>query len=285
MDYVKLFDMIGLREEGREHFAKLHARTADPLFCDALDEAIREYDKGDDEFTVYLNDFAKRENVSPEVMNLYIYIRLSERTLNAYHKRGIDDAIFYDTMREIEIDCRSCSERHGIYGITQPVYRRWLRNHLGNRIYRFGRLQFELIESPYSTTIGEVAVEKGDTLLSAHIPSYEKLDPAEAEKSYDRAREFFTKYYGLEKCVFYCDSWLLHPWIGKDMPETSNIVKFQSRYKTLEVVEDPMVVIRHVFSKVCDDVNDYPEDTSLRRALKRRLIEKLPLGSGIGVRL
>ena len=89
----------------------------------------------------------------------------------------------------------------------------------------------------------------------------------------------------METPVFYCASWLLQPWLPDALPETSRIVKFQSKYQILDFVDDPEDVTLWVFPQKCENIEDYPEDTSVRRAVKNRLRRGEVIGYGAGVRL
>ena len=46
MDFQKLFDEIGLAREGVESFYAIHARCADPAFCEALNKSFEASDRG-----------------------------------------------------------------------------------------------------------------------------------------------------------------------------------------------------------------------------------------------
>lgn len=71
----------------------------------------------------------------------------------------------------------------------------------------------------------------------------------------------------------------------EDLPETSRIVQFQKKYKVLTIEQDENAVIGQVFEQKRDDPKEYPEDNSLRRAVKKRLIEGKPLGLALGAKL
>jgi len=286
MDYYnRLFDEIGFWDIGRESFLKLHERKDETEFSQAFNRSLEEYEKGDEAFGEFIAGFAEKIKVPVEMLNLYIYIRMSRKTLEEYRRRGIDEAVFYETMKDLHVGSRYYYEKAGIYGILQTPHRPWLRLHLGNRLYRFGRLQFEIIESAYDTEIGGRIVKKGDTCLTTHIPRYEKLGEAECEESYARAREFFKEHYGMASCVFFCDSWIMHPWLSECLPADSRIVRYQSKYKILETAQDVDTVVNYVFGEKQQDAQSYAEDTQLRRIAKERIINNLPLGVAVGVRV
>ncbi len=283
MDYALFFERTELAEEGRQTFYRLHERASRPDFAEACAAARAAFDAGDEAFGRIIADLAEREGVAAEQINLYLYLRFAEDTLADYRRRRIDDGIFYDTFFDITAACRVGREKVGIYGIPQKIHREWLRHHLCGRLYRLGRLQFEMIRSKHD--LPEHRLKAGDVCLSTHIPGYLPLDDAACEQSYAAAKKFFRAQYGIERCVFFCHSWLLHPWMREDLRPESQIRKFSEKYRLLEVTESRETVIHWVFSAWEDKpIADFPRDTSLRRAAIARMEEGRPLGYALGVR-
>lgn len=285
MDFQKMFDEIGLAPQGIDSFNAIHNRSADPAFVARLEQSFAAYDAGLDAFSADLAQFAAAENQLEEVLNLYIYLRLSERTLAEYRKRGYPVDVFYDTMKDISIDCRFYYEKCGIYGISPTPHRWWLTFHLNCLIFRFGRLQFNFKPAPFDFELDGRLIKTGEVGLNAHISRFEPLSEEACEASYARAKEFAKAYLDMPDPFFFCSSWLIHPWISEDLPETSRIVQFQKKYKVLTVTQNENTVIDHVFPAKCEDSHDYPEENSLQRAAKKRLLEGKPLGLALGARL
>lgn len=287
MDYALLFDKIGLWELGRNRFYELQSRRADPTFSRAVEEAICAYDESDSAFEAYLDTFSAQEGIPAEELTLYIYLLLSERMLKSCRALGMDDGHFYETALAFFSCCKYLYDRTGIYGISRWPHREWFRRYLSNKIYRLGRLEFELIESPYSVQLGEHCLREGTPCLSVHIPRYAPLNEEECEKSYQQAKAFFKQFYGMDTCFFYCSSWLLHPWIGVCLPDGA-IANFQSKF-TLVAVEEDENSIRHMMGNVFlhPDVPlaELPQDTRIRRLIKERLENGAPLGKAHGYRL
>ena len=179
-----------------------------------------------------------------------------------------------------------CYERRGIYGIDQNVYRRWQRYALDGTLFRLGRLEFQLVDIDYDIDVEGLRVPAGTTVLSVHIPRYLPLDEGACEKSYTWAREFFREIYGMEKCVFICGSWLLHPWMQEVLPESSAIIRFQKKFKLYWVEQNVAAAVGWIFPNCKDkDISQYPTDTSLRRAAVQRIREGGTIGVAHGVRL
>ena len=285
MDFNYYFDRIGLWEQGRKSFWDIDEKLRDEKHSNTFDEAVRAYDEGDKAFVAFMEPLVEELGHPIEVLTAYFYIRISERTLGEYKKRGWDENIFYDTMNEMEISSRLGLDRHDVYGIPQYPEREWDRLLLDCKIFRFGRLQFEIFEAPFDAEIDGKKISKGEPCINTHIQGYSPLRDEDCEAAYERAREFFGKYFGIETCFFFCHSWLLHPWLSECLSENSGIVKFQSRYKIFEVSENAKETVHYVFFKKFDDPDLYPEDTTLQRLVKQRLKSGASMGMGHGVRL
>lgn len=285
MDYNYYFDKIGLWDEGRESFFSIHEKLKDAEFSNTLSAAFDSYDKGDKAFEAFLLPLVEKLGFPIEVLTTYFYVRISERTFEEYKKLGIGEDVFYDTMNEIAISSRLGYDRHGVYGIPQAPERDWDRLLLDCKLFRFERLQFELIEAPVDAEIDGYKISKGEPCINTHIQGYSPLREEDCEKSYALAREFFKKYFGIETCFFFCYSWLLHPWLAECLSESSGIVKFQRKFKILSIAENPKAVVSYVFFKKFEDPDLYPEDTTLQRLVKQRLKNNSPLGTAHGVRL
>ena len=267
-------------------FWRLHSRSGDTAFERRVVEGFAAYDAGDEALGEYLHTFAAAEGVSPEQMNLYVFLRLSERTWNYYQEKGIGEDVFYESMYSMTICCQVCYDRLGIYGIDQQTYRRWQRYVLDGTLFRLGRLEFQLKVLDEDIEIGTVKVPAGEKVVSVHIPRYLPLKEEDCEKSYACAREFFRRYYGMETCVFVCHSWLLHPWMQECLPEPSAIMRFQKKFKLLRVEQNVDSAVSWIFPGYeGKPVSEYPADTSLRRAAIDRIRRGMPIGTAFGVRL
>ena len=86
-----------------------------------------------------------------------IYAAWAPETYDAYEKRGISRDIFRDTFYDLTLWCENCFREYGEYGIDEYD---WFFRHMELTIFRFGRLQFENMDSHWSFT-GETGVKKG----------------------------------------------------------------------------------------------------------------------------
>ena len=278
VDFERIIRECGLSGGVCETLVKIHNKGQEKH----LPSAIEAYGRGDEAFGKYLSELSKSENMSAEELNLYIYVCLYIRIYSLYREKGIPDNIFFDTVRrEVETISGLCKKELGFYGIQQNKYRAWMRYSIDGRLFALGALNFEMrYNSEFEGEVCGVRLELGDTHISVHIPRYQKLAEEDCEKAYDDAREFFKKYFGMEKIIFLCHSWMLHPWLEKVLPESSGIVKFSSKYKKIEVEEHLEEVKYWLFP---DDENTPVEKLPQNTSLQRSFVEKVSRGESVGV--
>ncbi len=265
-------------------------RFCEREFSDELSLLREKYDAGDEVFSEYLMEFADKADFPTTTLNLYLYLRLLEDTYKKYEERGIGRDIFIGTMRGFSSVCRLPLARGEGFGLAQPGHRVWMRLLVDGELYKLGRLQFQMSVAQKDIETLAVSIKEGERCLNVHIPRYEPFEDDLCEESFARAREFFKKFYGMEKPVFLCSSWLLYPWLSEVLPQDSNLVKFQKRFEIIDVAEtdagDKWIFGNgSSFEREFSSVSEYPENTTLRRAAKKRLLEGGKLGAALGARL
>lgn len=202
------------------------------------------------------------EEEEPEKLALYLYVRLAAECCSEYEKRGISRKIYFATFSDISIWFENCLARTGRPGLQET---KWLILHLKLRIFRLGRLQFEL------------APEK--KALHVHIPQGEPLTPESCDDSFAQADRFF----GEEYEIYDCDSWLTSPKMKELLSEDSNIIKFQNRFQ-IESIHYPFrLAEQRVFGQIREDKESYPEDTSLQKKMKAYVCKGNDIGMGYGI--
>lgn len=286
MKYEEYITQLGFNDDELKILSDIDEKCRNEFF-EELSLAREEYYKGDEAFAEYLFEFAEKASIPVNTLNLYIYLRLLEDTYKEYQKRGIGADIFIETMRCFSVVSRLPLSLGQELGFTK-TYRSWYRLNLACKIYCLGRLEFEIAEAMCDMEIDGRSLKKGETCIAVHIPRFENFSEDACEESYERARAFFKKYYGMDNIIFYCGSWLLYPWLCEVLPETSTIVKFQKKFKIFEVIESnggEAWIFGSGMDYESGSIEDYPEDTSLRRAAKQRLREGKNLGVALGIRL
>jgi len=290
MTYNAFFDKIGLAQEGRESFFALQEREGRKPFSKMVEISFREYEKGDAEFSEILNVFAEREKINVATLILYLYLKKSLETYMVLADKGVDEDILAATYAEFATVAAAHKEKTGIYGIPQGILRRWLRRYVNGTIFRIGRLNFDIAESDRDYEIGGYVLKKGEPCISVHIPKGGRLCEDVCEQSYADARDVFEKCFSMKPCFFVCYSWLLSPWLADVLPEDSLIVRFQKKYKIVSFDKSPGDMLTHIYPVTYAEVatkpvDEYSEDTMLRKKTKERMKQGKMIGYGTGIRL
>jgi hypothetical protein len=148
---------------------------------------------------------------------------------------------------------------------------------VGCRLFRIGELEYELAE------------EKGERFISVHIPSDAVLSAGRLNDSLSRARAFLKEYFPERSGdAVICESWLLSPALEDLLPADSGIRRFRGAFTITGSFPDDDSALQWVFGVTDKQKNtvrteDLPENTSLQRALKARLLSGLKPGSAIGI--
>lgn len=190
------------------------------------------------------------------------------RVRDTYRQMGIPDEVFADTMGCFARFIGECGRVNGRLGFDRGW---WTWRQLSLSLFRLGALEFERRD-----TGGAVSV-------AVHIPSDADLSPAAADASLEAAGRFFPEHFG-ESGSFTCRSWLLSPALAPLLPEGSNILAFQRRFRVLSVDRGAKDFIRWLY-EVPEDTpaGALPERTSLQRGVKALLLAGGTVGSAYGI--
>lgn len=217
---------------------------------------------------------------------LALAIAVSAYTKHAYDCRGIDRAVFEDTMGDLAIWCGNGQQEFAQAGLPNFA---WIVNHLQLRLFRLGRLQFQPFRFYFPLYVSRKAKKscpyrRKDDALFVHIPQGEKLDYDACTRSFEYAKEFFQRYFPDKKYkVFITDSWLLGSCNASLAGHESNIVRFADRFTVLGERNDKIETAQRIFGyDLPERLENYPEDTRLRRNAKAYLLAGNRLKCGFG---
>ncbi len=219
------------------------------------------------------NDFSQKSLVLGIYMALDVY--------DEFKSAGYSDIFYYQNMRDIAIWNAAHEKKYGIPGLKEIM---WVGMSLKQKLYRIGRLQFEPYRLEQDILVCGKLFEKGTEVLNVHIPEDGRLDPSACDEAFQEAVEFYKErnYAGAE--TFICESWLLSPELKKIMDEKSNIIRFQERFHVYDVVYPFRQTEERVFGMILEDKSFYPENTSLQKLVKARLLEDpSDFGMGCGI--
>ena len=202
---------------------------------------------------------------------VYVFVGVLPHVREFHRQRGIPDEVSRSTLRDLGRNMAVYRQRHGIGGLEVVP---WLTRHFRGALYDLGRLQFE--RTRLGTRTGNAVraaglpYGPGDPSLGAHIPEFSgPLHPRACDAAFARAGEFFAQYFPEERyAVATCNSWLLDEQLAEYLPDNSNIIQFQRRfrsaYRPADADADAMLF---VFGRPDAPLDQLPRETRLQRAI------------------
>lgn len=288
MKYVIDFcDKFDYPVEAKEFLKKAYEKIlSDEKTYKTVFTYVNKYEKNED-FDHYkaldeIEEASKNTGVHPYTVKFLFYLRLSAKLREIYREKGLSEEIYFNTMLDLKWKLQ---ETYDLYGVWGAFVAHWFRELFTLERFALGRLQFDITELGEKYEKGNITVEADEKVVNVHIPPMGRLDRNDCIKAYREAYEFFKEYRKDNKMIFCCHSWLLHPALEKILPEKSNILKFKSDYDILRVDNrDPFREAWRIFYCDCDTcrVEDYPENTSLQKSVKRWLLDGNKLGAALG---
>lgn len=199
--------------------------------------------------------------------------------LREYGERGIGRGIFTATM---EFLARFSEVVYVRRGCVEWMWGWWFPRQLALREFRLGALEYEMTEG---AAFGGKPAGGDRRRIFLHIPADADLSDGAVDASVAEARAFFSKYFPAYRDVEYvCSSWMLSPALSGILPETSRVRRFGERFSVVFWEEDSPAFRDWIFpSAVAAPVKELPEETSLQRAVKRRLLTGGKVGWAEGV--
>ena len=283
-----MLEKCAFPSEAVEFFDALALRVREAGLETELDGIVDFYFDSDcntDETTKRLAVLGEKLSAATDSCWMLLLLLAAERAKVLYDRRGVSDEVFFDTFSDLRCKALECLEENGVWGTFVAG---WYRLFYTCRIIKFGRLEYE--DARYDRAepfcLGDVRLEGGDPVKSIHIPSSNEPFDLEARlASYRAAYEFYSRESGSDKLCCICSSWLLFPDYEKILSPKSNIVSFMHdfdithRYEKDEFHDDWRLFGRAHRLPVAE----YPEDTSMRRAVKKFLLDGNRTGEGFGV--
>lgn len=208
---------------------------------------------------------------------LLVFAATVRHTLAFHLRHGVPGEVSRRTFADVGRQCAVHYRRHGTPGIVNTG---WLTRHFRGVLYHLGRLQYERTRLGERT--GRAIAEAGgpggpgDLALNVHIPDFSgPLTSDACDESVERARAFFARRFpDGPHAVATCHSWLLDPRLADRLPDSSNIVRFQRRFRLLPLDEAPDddAPLRFVFGTSERPLSDLPRATALQRAVIDHLV-------------
>ncbi len=185
-----------------------------------------------------------------------------------YDRLGISEEIYVATMGAFSRFVREHRESYGCYGFDRG---RWTPRQVSSRLFRIGQLEYEMV------------ILDGEPAVSLHIPTDVDLRPEVLRPSVKAGlEEFYRLFPDYRGKKVYCHSWLLSPLLKDFLPEDSNILLFQELFDIAPDETPGNDVLLWVFKNPKLPREDYPENTSLQRKLKRFFLNGGQFTEGLG---
>jgi len=215
---------------------------------------------------------------------VFVFASILPETRALFARRGIPEAIQRATMADIGRNMLVHRKRHGTHGLAAAD---WLMLHPRGMIFQLGRLQFEraCLGERTSTSFQDAGFSAGDPTLSIHIPDFMgSMSVAACDDSFAQAAAFFPEHFPEEAVqTAICNSWLLDPQLRDYLSPHSNTIAFQRRFTNIREGEwandGPL---RFVFGPVDWPLDDYPQESSIQRAVVQHLKNGLSWHGGVG---
>lgn len=289
--FEKYFEYYNLCEEGKEVLLK----AAKEICADEsmLSKALRIKNKianmhfdstnsNADEIYAAVNEEFKDKSTQ---FGAFVYTLAIEDMENLYKEKNIPHDILIATINELAISINQHHDESNEWGFDGYS---WLIHHLRGRMFRLGRLIFEIAyisEWHLQPEESKPDLKLGDPFLSIHISRGERLDESAVLKSFEIAKEFFPKVLNFDFKAFGCSTWLFDPAFEKFLPYDSNIMKFRRFFAIYKYWENDDG-LGHVFGNITkENIKDAPTDTYLRKKLVEHILSGGIMQIGAGFRL
>ena len=230
--------------------------------------------------TALFKEFAQQNLNGLGVLRLYL--EWITDTKERYDTLGIPETCFWDSMKDIPIWCEDYMTKHGEPGFKEWE---WVGRSLRLELIRLGRLQFEPIRLSQDVTLDGTIYPAGTSTLDVHIPAGEPLSVEDALSSLYQASTFYKTHFDQKFALFHCHSWLISPDLKELLSEHSRIIQFQNLFTVYKTDNEERQAEERVFGFLSDDPNDYPETTSLQKAVKQYMLDGKVVQMGAGVRV
>ena len=293
MTFEKLVYELTFDTVDAESLLKLN-NTIDKAYPQLYEELFNSYLTGIENCIDLIYETATKIYISEEIIGLWFCLKLAVlRMYPEYVAHEIEDEYFIAAVANCHRYIAATKEITGNFGIICNRYVRAISHLIELRAFRIGIFNFEFIKFDSTVEFDGKIIKNGDTCLSLHIPINSDISEKSVEYNFSLAREFFKKHFGMGTPVCQLYSWLIHPSIAECLPDGAKLVNFYKRFSIYEIKNNPLSPIEYVFGvKFAEEYkrgnrifDSYPEETSLQRSFKERLIKGLPLGTAKGITL
>lgn len=254
----RLCELIGLPSSVRERMAGKSAGVPEAMIA-----MLADFDRAEEGYRGLAQLLGE-----DDMAMLACQMEAAARCCDKMTALGVPETVMVETMKCFT---RFLGETLEMTGEERFDREWWTWRQTGGRLMRMGQLEYELVPE--------------NKVISVHIPSDAVFTPENVDASLALAHELLAKVYPHWSGADYvCHSWLLSPELGKLLKEGSNILSFQNRFRITQVEPDAKDFYGWLF-RVKEDtpVEELPENTTLQRSVKQRLLAGGNIGCARGV--
>ena len=237
----------------------------------------------------------------PDFFMTYAVLAALPRTRAFYQMHNIPLQLLKDCAQDLQIWAVDCHEKTGKWGNMTWL---WLKNTFNPSIFRLGRLQFEVRQWDEDSKLirrkgsgglelvtldtdadSTVVMQRGDMYINVHIPALAPLDYDECQASLRSADVFYSRYFPhVEAKCYACTSWLMDRQLAHCLPESSNILRFQTLFEDVpNQGADDRQHRERIFGNADVSLDKAPRRTSLQRNFIACLEQGIKFGQGKGI--
>ena len=276
--------LFGFPEEAVLHFDDCFSKlVAVPGALDRLYEAQELlFLKEGKDFVAALAPVYEKTDINPYSVDMVFLLMAATPLKYIYAARGYSFELYVETMRDLLFKLRECVDVKGVFG-TFVI--EWYQKFYTCERFKLGRLQFETRAYPCDEPFRDM-FKKGDAVVGCHIPSDGSLKYEDVIASLKMAYDFYPHMRKNGILPIYCHSWLMYPpYAGEVFPKGTNLYRFLKLFELVrsEVDEDYTDFFRIYSKDFCaTELDSLPEDTSLRRNMKKFLADGNKMGTSFG---
>lgn len=292
-EFVNRFmDRVGFPAEAQAEFLRIEDRIdSEPDFAKDMDTLVNEFMFPTAEnigkyLDIITNELTKKYGENEYTLHEVFLLNCTEILYNRYIDAGIPENIYWDTMSDLKYKLMECKECEHVWGTFVAG---WNEGFFRMTRFALGRFQYELNifshEGGYLTKCG-YKIEEGEKIHGFHIPSSGiGLTDEVRLDSYKKAYDFYKDELDGKPLVLCCGSWLLYPKHREFLPPHMNILKFMDDFEIIsEGIDESFHNDWRLFGHWTEyPLEQWPEDTSFRRAYKKWLMDGNKAGDGYGV--
>lgn len=223
------------------------------------------------------------EELPIETLYFLFYSACVEYLWEDYHEKGISEEVFWDSMKDFRYKITECQSAKGRFGIFVPG---WYDKFFKMSRFALGRLQYDI--SAYdndSIVVENYPINEGEFILYCHIPAAGPLTPESVFDSLKRAYQFFKPRLKDDVLIVKCCSWMLYPGYQNLFGDGSNLREFSKNFFMVSHRDfEDFSAAYLIFGKDYQgNIEEMPQDTSLRRNFIQYMKKNKTFGDGSGI--